>query len=277
MRRVLAAGMLPALALALGACAGEEADQPSEEDVPRTACEVAVFEDVPLTLCIADPELNTIRTALAPEQGPAWRSLAAFAANRAPDAEPVSFAINAGMFDDDGNPIGYYVEDGERLMRLNRNDGPGNFHMLPNGVFFGTNGTWRVRTTEDFFENVDRRPDFGTQSGPMLVIEGELHPDIAPDGESLRIRNAVGIDSGGRALFVISDAPISFGKLARFYRDVLKVQNALYLDGTVSSLWVPEIDRLDSAFPIGPLIVVEKRANAPIDGSAGGPEGTAEP
>ena len=96
----------------------------------------------------------------------------------------------------------------------------------------------------------------------MLVIDGSLHPKIDPDGPSERIRDAVGVDDKGRALFVISDMPISFGRLARFYRDELKVKNALFLDGTVSSLWDPASGRLDNGFPIGPLIVVEKRAKA---------------
>lgn len=253
-------------ALALISCAGDDATEPEAETeaapVARSACEPAVFEDVQLTLCIADPKEHSIRTALGPEGGKPWRSLASFAGNRPTSAQPIAFAMNGGMFDDNGDPIGYYVEDSVRYRVLNRARGPGNFHMLPNGVFFGSDGEWQVRTSEDFFDNVDRRPEFGTQSGPMLVIGGELHSEIDPDGTSLRLRNAVGIDSAGRALFVISDEPVSFGKLARFYRDVLKVKDALFLDGTVSSLWSPELGRLDSAALIGPLIVVEKRAKA---------------
>ncbi len=270
----MARGWIAALgALALLSCA-EEKPAPQEQQAPEVAapltapCEKAVFEDIPLTLCIADPKTDRIHTALAPEQGPPYRGLAAYAAARGDGADRIRFAMNGGMFDDDGQPIGYYVEDGERLSNLNRRRGPGNFHMLPNGVFFGTGGEWEVRTSEDFYDNVTTRPDFGTQSGPMLVIDGELHPDIDPEGTSLRVRNAVGIDSAGRALFVISDAPLSFGQLARFFRDVLKVKNALFLDGTVSSLWWPEIGRLDRGIPIGPLIVVEKRAKAPVEKDA---------
>jgi uncharacterized protein YigE (DUF2233 family) len=261
-RAVLAAPL--ALFLALSACGGgkTEQDEAAAPAQPRPPCEAAVFEEVHLTLCTADPATDTIRTVLGPKDGKPWRSLAAYAASRPANAQPVAFALNGGMFDDSGQPIGYYVEDHERLHKLNRNRGPGNFHLLPNGVFYGANGKWEVRTSKDFFDHVTSRPDFGTQSGPMLVIDGELHPKLDPEGASLRIRDAVGIDSAGRAVFAISDDPISFGQLARFYRDVLKVRNALYLDGTVSSLWVPETGRLDSGFPLGPLIVVEKRAKA---------------
>jgi uncharacterized protein YigE (DUF2233 family) len=259
------AGPLVAAALALTGCGGASVGVGGEELEIKPGCQKAEFEGAPLTLCVADPKLHTIGTALAPADGPPWRSLAAFAANRSPTAQPVAFAFNAGMFDDDGKPIGYYVEGSERKHGLNRAKGPGNFHMLPNGVFYGNAGQWHVKPAEDFFTSVTQRPAFGTQSGPMLVVGGELHPKIDDDGESLRIRNAVGVDGQGRALFVISDTPISFGKLARFYRDTLKVSDALFLDGTVSSLWDPESGRLDDALPIGPLIVVEKRAKATVE------------
>ena len=188
-----------------------------------------------------------------------YRSLSALAADRRKGA--VAFAMNGGMFDEAGQPIGYYVAKGKRLHRLNRAKGGGNFHLLPNGVFYGTAGRWAVKATEDFAKSVTKRPQFGTQSGPMLVIDGKLHPRITDDGASRYVRNAVGVDRQGRAHFVISDYPLSFGKLARYYRDVLEVPNALYLDGNVSALWDPAIGRLDPSPPLGPLIVVEKRAS----------------
>ncbi|MGN6499237.1 MAG: phosphodiester glycosidase family protein [Tsuneonella sp.] len=225
-----------------------------------SACEAVTFEDVPLTHCIADPAKHRITTVLG---NPPLRSMKALAASRPAGAPKVAFAMNAGMFDEDGKPIGYYVRAGERGHELNRADGPGNFHMKPNGVFFGSGGKWQVRTADDFYANVGERPEFGTQSGPMLVIAGKLHPQVTDDGPSRTIRNAVGVDTAGRAHFVISDAPISFGKLARYFRDVLKTPNALYLDGSVSELWDPAADRMDARAPIGPILVVEEKKSRP--------------
>ena len=222
----------------------------------ESACRQVIFENTPLTDCIAVPERHRIATALAGPEGN-FRSLASFAASR--DPRTIAFAVNAGMFDEAGDPIGYFVQGGERTKELNTAEGEGNFHMLPNGVFFGTGDSWEIRTAEDFRANVGERPDFGTQSGPMLVVNGRLHPEIRPDGPSRTIRNAVGIDQQGRAHFVISAAPISFGKLARFYRDELKARNALYLDGSVSQLWNPATERLDGGAPIGPILVVERK------------------
>ena len=223
----------------------------------ESACRSVIFENTPLTDCIASPERHRIATALAGTDGAIFRSLDAFAKSR--DPLTIAFAVNAGMFDDDGAPIGYFVEGGERRKELSTTDGEGNFHMKPNGVFFGTGDKWEIRTADDFLKNVADRPNFGTQSGPMLVVNGRLHSEITQDGPSRTIRNAVGIDDKGRAHFVISSAPISFGKLARFYRDELKVKNALYLDGSVSQLWNPATERLDSGAPIGPILVVERK------------------
>lgn len=241
-------------------------DTPSETASPspsasiasqvESACRQVIFENTPLTDCIAIPERHRIATALAGPQGN-FGSLAEFAKGR--DPKTIAFAVNAGMFDEAGDPIGYFVQGGERTKELNTADGEGNFHMKPNGVFFGTGDKWEIRTSDDFLKNVSDRPDFGTQSGPMLVIDGKLHPEIRDDGPSRTIRNAVGVDEKGRAHFVISAAPISFGKLARFYRDALGVKNALYLDGSVSQLWNPATERIDSGAPIGPILVVERK------------------
>ncbi len=230
--------------------------KPTPTPTVASACETIMFEDAALTHCIADPAKNRITTMLG---NPPYRGFKAFADARPAGAPRVSFAMNAGMFGEDGKPIGYYVKDGERGHELNRNDGAGNFHLKPNGVFFGSGGKWRVMTADAFYSQVGDRPDFGTQSGPMLLVDGKLHPEITDDGPSRTIRNGVGVDSAGRAHFVISEGPVSFGKIARYFRDVLKTPNALYLDGSVSGLWDPAAQRMDARAPIGPMIVVEEK------------------
>ena len=239
-------------ALALTACGAHD-----EAPVPPSACEPVMFEDTPLTHCVADPARHRIRTVLDAPDGDPARSLAVLA-DIVPEPSNVAFAMNGGMFDEEGEPIGYYVEDGERRHTLNRNPGGGNFHLMPNGVFYGSGGEWHVRATADFADTVTERPEFATQTGPMLVIDGNLHPAFEDDGESKKTRNAVGVDRQGHAHFVISEAPLSFGKLARYFRDELKTPNALFLDGSVSQLWDPARGRIDGGPELGPLIVVEK-------------------
>lgn len=237
--------------------------EPKRDVVPppaslASACTTITFEGDSFTHCLAEPGKHRIRLALDGPDGKPWRDLGRMAEGIGEDARHVAFAMNGGMFDEAGEPIGYYVQAGERVRKLNRKPGAGNFHLLPNGVFSVEADGWHVRTTDEFAALPELRPDYATQSGPMLVIAGKLHPKFSQNGDSLYIRNAVGIDRQGRAHFVISDKPVSFGRIARLFRDSLACPNALYLDGAVSALWDPGAGRIDRTVPLGPLIVVEK-------------------
>jgi uncharacterized protein YigE (DUF2233 family) len=261
-------------ALALAACSEQPAGEPvvrapldgavaPDTPVPTPTkaaetgvCQPARFEGVSLTHCIADPARHAISTALAPASGERAGTIAGWAEGRQTDS--IVFVVNGGMYGDDLRPVGYFVEGSERLAEIDRSEASGNFYMKPNGVFFGSSGEWRVLETETFVRTIGTRPEFGTQSGPMLVVEGEMHPRFQENGPSRAVRNGVGVDAQGRAHFVISDEALSFGQLARFYRDELEVPNALYLDGNVSSLWNPASGRQDGG-RVGPLIVVETK------------------
>jgi len=55
-------------------------------------------------------------------------------------------------------------------------------------------------------------------------------------------------------VLAISDAPVNFHRFARLFRDDLGTPNALYIDGKVSRLYAPDLDRRDLGFPLGPII-----------------------
>ena len=61
-------------------------------------------------------------------------------------------------------------------------------------------------------------------------------------------------DEGRTAVFAISERPVSFGAFARLFRDDLGCRNALFLDGSVSSLYAPNLGRSDLSRPLGPLV-----------------------
>ena len=229
-------------------------------DRVEPACEVVRFEGSRFTACRADPRRHVLLLVDRGANGLPMRDFSGLATRLGERYDRIAFAMNAGMFDKRGEPIGYYVEDGAEQKPLNRNPGPGNFHLRPNGVFWGDAHGWHVATTDDFAE---RKPDhvrFATQSGPMLLIDGKLHPEIAQNGTSLQIRNAVGVGLDGTAWFVISNEPVSFGRFARLFRDRLAAPDALYLDGAVSRLWDPVSGRHDAGVPIGPIVVaLQKR------------------
>jgi uncharacterized protein YigE (DUF2233 family) len=175
------------------------------------------------------------------------------------DRARVRFAMNAAMFNDRGAPIGLYVENGVRGHRINLRRGPGNFHLLPNGVFWQDAAGEVQVTGSRAYAAEPRTPHLSTQSGPMLVINGEIHPAFSDDGDSRLIRNGVGVSDAHTAFFVISETDASFGKFARFFRNRLHCRNALFLDGNVSSLWAPSLHRRDDARLLGPMIVVLSR------------------
>lgn len=244
MRPLLA--LFLALVVGFGPAAGKEAGP----------CYRELFEGEGFTVCRYEPAHDVARLVWTGKDGAPVRRMARLADAAGLDAGKVRFAINAGMYDDAGAPVGLYVEDGRQRHALNTRDGPGNFHLKPNGVFWiGQDGNAHV-TESSAFAGGSFTPRLATQSGPMLVVDGALHPSIQPDGPSRNVRNGVGAGAGGGALFVISNRPVSFGKLARLFRDRLHCRDALYLDGTVSSLWAPALKRLDDSFSLGPILVV---------------------
>ena len=255
--RVLAFAAL----LVLSAC--EDAPPAPAPAAAQGACESRSFEGSAFTVCPYDARTDELRLVLSGADGKPLRSLAALQAALGAEAVRVSFAMNAGMYDEEGDPIGLYVEQGKPLARLNLRSGPGNFHLLPNGVFAAdADGSVSV-TTSPAFAKRKAKPLWATQSGPMLVIGGKLHPKFDHDGPSQLVRNGVGVKDSRTAYFVISDFGVSFGRFARFFRDVLGCRDALYLDGTVSSLWEPAAGRQDPYSSLGPMVVVLRKASAP--------------
>ena len=182
-----------------------------------------------------------------------YRYLGSLALAVAQDGRKLLFAMNAGMFDENLRPIGYYVENGKQMKKLNRRNGGGNFHLKPNGVFYVKDGKAGVMETEAYAKS-GMKPDFASQSGPMLVINGKIHPKFSETGISRKLRNGVGIDAAGRAYFVISENAVTFWEFATLFRDELITDNALFFDGTVSSLYAPEINRNDGFLPLGPMV-----------------------
>ncbi len=217
------------------------------------ACESLQSGGSNYTICRFDPGLNRLEIRDAAPDGQPYRFFSALADDYAARGEKLSFAMNAGMFDDQGRPIGYFVEDGRVVKKLNRRNGPGNFHMKPNGVFFVAGGKAGVMETEAFAKS-GIKPKFATQSGPLLVINGKLHPKISESGTSAKIRNGVGIDGDGRAVFVISDSLVTFYEFASLFKDTLDCDNALFFDGTVSAIYAPELGRTGNFIPLGPLV-----------------------
>jgi uncharacterized protein YigE (DUF2233 family) len=218
------------------------------------ACESVAHAGRAFTHCAADLARQTAALRLGGADG---TPLGGFAALERETAAPIAFAANAGMYHQDRRPVGLYVEDGAERSGIVTSAGPGNFGMLPNGVLCLTEGRAAVIESRAFAA-APPACQHATQSGPMLVVGGALHPRFIPGSPYLNVRNGVAASRDGRLLHhVISDEPVSFHDLATLFRDVLKVKDALYLDGgSASRLYAPGLGRADGGPPMGPILVV---------------------
>jgi uncharacterized protein YigE (DUF2233 family) len=238
MIRTLSAALM-ALAAALTPAAAACRDE-VHEGVPYTLCEVAEGDDLRLFLTAPD--------------GQPYGSFARIEADLGARGERLVFAMNAGMYHSDRRPVGLYVQDGRQVAPLVTRAGPGNFGMLPNGVFcIRLRGFAVIESRAYAARAQDCRA--ASQSGPMLVIDGALHPRFLPDSLSVNIRNGVGVSRDGRrAVFAISNRPVNFHQFARLFRDHLGLPQALYFDGAISRLYAPELGRSDWGRPMGPIV-----------------------
>ena len=163
------------------------------------------------------------------------------------------FAMNAGMYHADFSPVGLFISEGQQLAPLNLAKGEGNFFLKPNGVFIITERGARVIEASAFV-GIRERVILATQSGPMLVHRGQLHPAFNANSESRLFRNGVCAPSPDEVIFVNSEAPVNFHEFATFFRDKLRCTEALFLDGTISSLHSTALKRSDFRMDLGPII-----------------------
>lgn len=147
--------------------------------------------------------------------------------------------MNAGIFDQTATPLGLHVERGVTLHALKtRRNGYGNFYLQPNAVFYVDKTGAHILETLSFERSRPAALE-ATQSGPALLLSGNVHPAFQSGSDNRLARNAVGVTSRNVVQLVISDSWVNFADMARFMQDTLKCTDALYLDGNISKLRVP--------------------------------------
>ena len=219
---------------------------------PALACDEITYDGIPYTICEARAG-DDLRLFLRDDAGKVLGNFGLIGQRLRAEGKHLRFAMNAGMYHPDRRPVGLYIEDGDQETPLIRGASAGNFGLVPNGVFCIADRL-DVIETETF---AAARPacKYATQSGPMLVIDGQLHPRFLADSTSRYIRNGVGTSADGqRAVFAISSAPVTFHQFGRLFRDHLQLPQALYLDGSVSRLHAPGLGRSGFGLPLGPIV-----------------------
>jgi uncharacterized protein YigE (DUF2233 family) len=227
------------------------------------ACRRIAYEDHHFIVCTFDTRQADLRLFWQDPEGKPYGGFSSILSELRAKGETLTFGMNAGMFDSGLAPVGLYIEHGHMVRAANMRNGSGNFHLKPNGVFYiGTKGaegkSAGVMETSRFLKS-GLTPDYATQSGPLLVMDGLVHPKIKSSGTSEKIRNGVGVQDNHIVVFAISEDPVTFFAFASFFRDQLGCPDALYLDGSISSLFMPALERTDEWPQLGPIVgVVEK-------------------
>lgn len=254
MSRIVRGGIWAALAVAL--FAGPALAQQSADAAP---CRQVEHEAARFTVCEIDLRRHTIRLNWQRPDGQPYGYLSGVPTTDPASKKPLVLATNAGMFKADLAPVGLYIEGGRQLAPISTRNGPGNFHLKPNGVFYVGRAGAGVMETAAYLK-AKPQADFATQSGPMLVINGKLHPRFVRAEISKKARNGVGVVDANTVVIAISEDDVSFAGFARLFRDVLKCPNALFLDGgSVPTLYSPSLKRGSNLLPMGPILSVYAR------------------
>jgi len=221
-------------------------------------CRTLSHKDAAYTVCSYQTAKVKVRLHLKDKDATHYGRLSRLNQHLAGSKSAPLMLMNGGMYHANLGPVGLYVENKKQLKNPSTKGGWGNFHLLPNGIFWVEGTRVGVSETKTFLKR-GIKPDFATQSGPMLVIKGKLHPRFLKKSDSFKIRNGVGISRDGKTVhFAISRRAVSFHDFGTLFRDKLKTPNALYLDGTVSAIKAGHISQ-GSWRALGPIISVTSR------------------
>lgn len=184
-------------------------------------------------------QLKQFKAVLNDKQGQPLHRFDQWNAQLAEQGQQLRFAMNGGMYHPDRRPVGLYIEQGQQREPLNLDHGVGNFFMQPNGVLAWNDQTAYIMTTTQWYQQsraLQQSVKFATQSGPMMVIDQKINPNFLANSTSRKYRNAVAIRDQ-QLYLILSETRVNFYDMAVFMRDRLKAEQALYLDGSISSLY----------------------------------------
>ena len=162
--------------------------------------------------------------------------------------ESIIAITNGGIYEPDYSPTGLYIEKGTLKSPLNLNEGDGNFFLKPNGIFLITEN--RAKIIESLYFNPEKISmiEYAQQSGPLLVLNNKIHPVFKKNSHHRKLRSGIGVNENKKVYIAISNCAVTFYEFATFFKEDLKCPNALYLDGTISRLYAPLINKFESNY-----------------------------
>ncbi len=170
------------------------------------------------------------------------------------DGKQLKLALNSGIYEPTFFPTGLHIANGKTIVSLNLKDhvkkrpdeNTPNVYLKPNGVFFIRKDKTAAVLESHAFARSGEKPVLATQSGPMLLGNGKIHPAFNEPSTSRLIRNGVGVTKDGKVILVCSDRSKGKGRInlygfAELFRDKLDCPNALYLDGDISHMFIRDV------------------------------------
>jgi uncharacterized protein YigE (DUF2233 family) len=190
-----------------------------------------------------DPQSDDLSLFWQDSAGKPLATLARLKEHLAARSLELKFAINAGIYSTAGAPVGLHVEESKVLRPLNlgeRDSGQFNFFLKPNGVFYVA-GQEPAVVESAKFASLAVHPRLACQSGPLLLSEGKIHPAFRPEPTNLHWRTGVGVTQERKVVFALSKQALRFYDFARLFKERLECPNALYLDGDICAIYLPEL------------------------------------
>ncbi len=212
-----------------------------------------IHEDPRIVSYIVDPSESRLQFFLKNGGSERYKNFSKLKEELALENIELKFAMNGGMFTPEHKPVGLYIEEGQVLSNLDTIlESRGNFYLQPNGVFLIDKFHKPSVVTTDEFE-FSEDIEYATQSGPMLLVNGEYHPAFNKESKNLNIRNGVGILKNGYVLFAMTNEKMNFYDFASFFKKN-GCSNALYLDGAISKIYTEGEASADSEGNFGVII-----------------------
>ena len=173
--------------------------------------------------------------------------------------EIIRFATNGALYEPNFTTTGLYIENSKTIKPLNtkpREKEFKNFYIQPNGVFYIDKEEQVKIITTKAYQKEKVKPTYALQSGPMLVVNGKINKELSPTSRNRFVRSGVGVIDSTKLAFVISKQPVRFYDFARVFQQKFKCKNALYLDGFISEMYLPELGLTKSEREFATFITV---------------------
>ena len=136
-------------------------------NVSALDCRKDIFENINFTICKTSLFEDDLRLYLNNSNGVPFGNFYALQKELNDKGKELLFAMNAGMYHSDLSPVGHYIEKLSKKKNVIAKPGPGNFGMLPNGIFCIGSDMLNIYETLEYLQNTPKCT-YATHPGQCL-------------------------------------------------------------------------------------------------------------